>query len=106
MPKFLIRASYTAEGAKGLMKGGGSARRAAVQKMLEGLGGKLEAMYFAYGDIDAYVIADVPDAAAGIAISLTVNASGAVHASTTPLITVEELDAAARKSVKYTPPGA
>lgn len=105
MAKFLIRASYTADGAKGLMKGGGSARRAAVQKTIEGVGGKLEAMYFAYGDVDAYVIADLPDAASGIAISLAVNASGAVHASTTPLITVEEMDLAAKKSVKYTPPG-
>ena len=52
MPKYLIKASYTAEGAKGLMKAGGTARRAAVQKMIEGLGGKLEAFYFAYGADD------------------------------------------------------
>ena len=74
--------------------------------MLEGVGGKLEALYFAYGDVDAYVIVDVPDAASGIAISLAVNASGAVHASTTPLITAEELDLAAKKSVVYRAPGA
>ena len=99
MPKFMIKASYNTEGAKGLMKEGGSARRAVVQKLVESLGGKVEAFYFAYGEDDAYIIADLPDAATGIAISLTVNASGAVRLSTTPLITPEELDAASKKTV-------
>jgi uncharacterized protein with GYD domain len=106
MPKFMIKASYTAEGARGLLKDGGSARRAAVQKLVEGIGGKVEAFYFAYGEDDAYVITDVPDATSGLAISLAVNASGAVRLSTIPLITPEELDAASKKSVAYRAPGA
>jgi uncharacterized protein with GYD domain len=106
MPKFMIKASYNPEGAKGLMKEGGTARRAAVQKLVESLGGKVEAFYFAYGENDAYIITDMPDAATGIAISLTVNASGAVRLSTIPLITPEELDAASKKTVSYRAPGA
>ena len=106
MPKFLIKASYNADGARGLMKEGGTARRAVVEKLVQGLGGKVEAFYFAYGDADAYVITDVPDAAAGIAISLAVNASGAVRLATIPLITPEEIDAAAKKVVSYRAPGA
>ena len=106
MPKFLAKASYTTEGCRGLIKEGGSARRAAVQKLVEGLGGKLEALYFAYGDDDVYVIIDFPDAASGVAVSLAVNSSGAVRLSTVPLVTVEEMDAACRKSVSYRPPGA
>jgi len=106
MPKFMIKASYNTEGAKGLMKEGGSARRAVVQKLVESLGGKVEAFYFAYGEDDAYIITDMPDAATGIAISLTVNASGAVRLSTIPLITPEELDAASKKTVNYRAPGA
>ena len=106
MPKFLIKASYNAEGARGLMKEGGTARRALVEKLVQGLGGKVEAFYFAYGDADAYVITDVPDAAAGIAISLAVNASGAVRLATIPLITPEEIDAASKKVVAYRAPGA
>jgi uncharacterized protein with GYD domain len=106
MQKFLIKATYTAEGAKGLLKEGGSKRRAAIQKLIEGLGGKLESFYYAYGDDDAYIISDLPDAATGLAISLAVNASGAVRLSTTPLITPEEVDAAAKKTVKYKAPGA
>ena len=106
MAKFLIKASYTQDGIRGLMKEGGSGRRASVQKIVEGVGGKMEAFYFAYGDADAYVIADLPDAATGVALSLAVNASGAVRLSTIPLITVEEMDAASKKSVPYRAPGA
>ena len=106
MPKFMVKASYNTEGARGLVKEGGTARRAAVQKLVESLGGKVEAFYFAYGEHDAYVITDVPDAATGIAISLAVNASGAVRLSTIPLITPEEIDAASKKTVNYRAPGA
>jgi uncharacterized protein with GYD domain len=106
MPKFLIKASYSPEGARGLMKEGGSARRALVENILKGLGGKVEAFYFAYGEDDAYVITDVPDAASGLAVSLAVNASGAVRLKTIPLITPEEIDAASKKAVAYRAPGA
>ncbi len=106
MPKVMVKASYTADGARGLLKEGGTGRRAAVQKLIEGLGGKVECFYFAYGEADAFVIADLPDTAAGIAVSLAVNASGAVRLSTIPLITPEEVDAAAKKTVAYRAPGA
>lgn len=106
MPKFLIKASYTTDGVRGLLKEGGTGRRAAVVKLIEGLGGKVESFYFAYGEHDAYVISDLPDATTGIAISLAVNASGAVRLSTIPLITPEEIDAASKKSVTYRAPGA
>ncbi len=105
MPKFMVKASYNTEGVKGLIKEGGSGRRAAVQKLIEGMGGKVESFYFAYGADDAIVIADLPDAAAGLAVSLAVNASGAVRVTTVPLITPEEMDAASKKSVAYRPPG-
>ena len=106
MPKFIARVSYTSEGCRGLIKEGGTARRAAVQKLVEGMGGKLEAFYFALGQDDVYSIIDFPDAASGVALSLAVNASGAVRVSTVPLLTAEEMDAACKKSVAYRPPGA
>ena len=106
MPKFMVVATYGAEGARGLQKEGGTGRRAAVQKVVESVGGKVDGFYFAYGDRDAYVICDVPDAASGLAISLAVNASGSVRASTIPLITPEEMDAVAKKTVSYRAPGA
>ena len=104
--KFMIQASYTAEGARGLLKDGGSARRAAVQKIVEGAGGTLECFYYAYGPHDVYAVTDLPDTASALALSLAVNASGAVRLSTIPLITPEEIDAASKKSMTYRAPGA
>ena len=106
MPKFLIKASYNPDGVRGLITEGGSKRRAVVQKLIEGLGGKLEAFYYAYGDDDAVIIADLPDATSGVALSLTVNATGAVRLATIPLITPEEIDAASKKTIDYKAPGA
>jgi uncharacterized protein with GYD domain len=106
MPKFMIRASYTAEGFKGLVKEGGTGRSAAVRKMVENLGGKLEAFYFAYGGDDVYAITDIPDPTVGLAFSLAINASGTVRISMIPLISPEEIDAACKKSVDYRAPGA
>jgi len=106
MAKFLITASYTTEGTRGLLVEGGSGRKAAIQKALENLGGRLEAMYYAYGDTDVIVIADVPNTVSGLALSLSANASGTVNVKTTPLITVEEVDAACKTSVAYRGAGA
>lgn len=106
MAKYLIEASYTAQGTKGLLKEGGSKRAAAVKKVIEGLGGKLEAFYYAFGEGDVVAIVEVPDAAAIAAFSLTVSATGAVRISTTPLISPKEIDRACKKSVKYRAPGA
>jgi uncharacterized protein with GYD domain len=58
MPKYLVEARYTAEGAAGLAREGGSARRVAAARTVESAGGKLEAIYFAFGDVDAYMIID------------------------------------------------
>jgi uncharacterized protein with GYD domain len=106
MPKFMIRASYTLDGLKGLLSGGGSARRSAVEEMVSGLGGSVESFHFGFGEDDVYVIAELPDNVTAAAISLTVNATGGVEATTVPLLTPEEVDQAAEKSVDYRPPGA
>jgi uncharacterized protein with GYD domain len=106
MAKYLIRATYTADGAKGVMKDGGSGRKAAVDKAISGMGGKLESFYFALGDTDAFLVVDVSDATAAVAVSLAVNATGTVRTSMTPLLTVEEMDAACKKTVAYRAPGA
>lgn len=105
MPKYLIQASYTAEGTKGVLKDGGSKRRETVREAVASAGGKLDAFYFAFGDTDAFLIVDAPDHATVAAASLTVNASGAVRTKTVVLLTPEEIDQATRKGVKYTAPG-
>ena len=106
MPKFLVQASYTTEGIRGVIKEGGTSRRAAVQKLVESAGGRVDAFYFAHGEHDAYVITDFADNISALAVTLAVNASGAVRISTVPLITPEEIDAAAKKTVSYRAPGA
>ena len=106
MAKYMMKANYTVEGTKGLIKDGGSARRAAVQKAVEGLGGRMECFYFTLGEPDAFAIMDVPDTVSIVAMSLAVNATGGAHVSTTVLLTPEQIDEAAKKSVGYRPPGA
>jgi uncharacterized protein with GYD domain len=106
MPKYLFQGSYTLEGVRGLVKDGGSKRRAVAQQAIQGLGGKLEAFYFALGKDDIVGIADVPDNVSIAALSLTLASSGAFNARTTVLLTPEEIDQAAKKTVKYTPQGA
>lgn len=105
MAKYLVIANYTNEGVKGLLREGGSSRREAVRQVAESLGGSLEAFYFGFGDDDVYVVFDAPDNVSAAASSLVVNASGAVQARTVVLLTPEEMDAAAEKSVTYRPPG-
>ena len=106
MPKYLIEASYTLEGLKGIMKSGGTARRAAVQQAVESVGGRLECQYFALGEYDAFAIVDVPDHVSAAAISLAVTASGAARTKSTALLTPEEVDQAVNKKVQYRPPTA
>jgi uncharacterized protein with GYD domain len=105
MPKYLVHASYTSEGAKGVISEGGTGRRDAVAKLAEGLGGKLECFYFAFGDDDVVTIIDFPDNASAAAVSMTIGASGLVSTKTTVLLTPEEVDGAGRKSVAYRGPG-
>ena len=105
MPKYMVHASYTAEGAKGLLKSGGTARRKATEELLASLGGRLEAFYFTFGDEDAVLIVDLPDQVAASAIGMAVNASGAIRTRSTVLITPEEVDEATRRQVKFRPPG-
>ncbi len=106
MPKFLIEASYTPDGVKGVQSAGGTSRRDAVAQVAESVGGRLEGFYFAFGEHDVYVLLDLPDNESAAAVALTVNATGAVRARTAVLLTPDEVDAAAKRSVDYRPPGA
>jgi uncharacterized protein with GYD domain len=105
MPKYLAHASYTVEGVKGLIKDGGSKRREVVEQLTKGLGGTLEAFYYAFGDDDVFVIFDLPDNVSATAASLVINAAGAAKVKITVLLTPEEVDQATKTSVDYRPPG-
>jgi uncharacterized protein with GYD domain len=105
MARYLVKASYTVDGAKGVQSAGGSSRRDAVAKMAEGLGGKLESFDFAFGQTDAYVVLDLPDNQSAAAASIAVNVAGGATSEVVVLLTPEEIDAAAKLSVDYQPPG-
>jgi uncharacterized protein with GYD domain len=105
MAKYFIEAAYTPEGIKGLLKDGGSARRDAATRLMEGLGGTVEAFYYSFGSNEAYLIVDMPDNVSMAAAGYAVNASGAVTTKAVALLTPEEVDEACRQSPAYQAPG-
>lgn len=105
MARYLVHGNYVGEGISGLMKEGGSSRRDAIEKLVASLGGKLESVYYAFGDTDVYAIVELPDNATAAAASLVTNASGAVNVRVTVLLTPEEMDEAAKKAPEYRAPG-
>lgn len=105
MPKYLLEVSYTLDGVRGVLAKGGSARKAAAQTAAKSVGGKLDSFYFAFGGTDVFAVADVPDNTAAAAFALAVTAGGGATVRTVVLLTPEEIDAASKKGVKYSPPG-
>jgi uncharacterized protein with GYD domain len=105
MPKFLVEVKYSLDGARGLMAEGGSSRVAASKTLIESVGGTLETFYFAFGEADGYIIADMPDNASAAAAALAARASGGVLSRMVVLLTPEEIDAATEKQGNYRAPG-
>ena len=106
MPKYLVKASYSAEGTRGLLKDGGSGRMNAIEGLINSVGGSVEAFYYAFGDDDLIWICDLPSHSDAIAMSLAVNAARGARVTTTPLLTLDEIDDGVKKAVSYRPPGA
>jgi uncharacterized protein with GYD domain len=104
MPRFLFAASYTVEGVAGLRRQGGSGRREAVARAAHSVGGRLEHFYFAFGEHDVFAVADLPDNESAAAFALAVSEAGGATVRTVVLLTAEEVDAAARRSVEYRSP--
>lgn|SRR5205823_3428379 len=105
MPKYLIEASYTQDGVRGVQSAGGTSRRDAVAAVAESVGGSMESFYFAFGDADVYTVVDLPDNEAAAAVAIAVNSAGGASVRTVVLLTPDEVDAAAKRSVDYRAPG-
>lgn len=109
MPKYLLQVTYTQTGVQGVLKEGGTARREAIRQAAESIGGSLDAFYFAFGDVDAYCILDLPSNVVALKASLIGNAPGSVNVRYTVLATPEEVDEAAEAArenmAAYRPPG-
>lgn len=106
MPKYLVTAAYTATGASGLLRDGGTGRKNAITSAVEGLGGRVECFYFALGENDVYTVIDLPDQTDAIALTLAVASSGGATAFTIPLVSPSDVDVAVKKTLEYRPPGA
>jgi uncharacterized protein with GYD domain len=105
MARYLFQGTYSREGAQGLLRDGGTKRRAAVEALIASLGGRLEAFYYGFGETDLYILVELPDNVAAASASLIVVASGAGSWRTTALLTAEEMDRAAQSGGSYRAPG-
>jgi uncharacterized protein with GYD domain len=106
MSHYLFRAHYSQSGIQGVLKEGAASRIKAVSELAESVGGRVETAYWAFGDDDFLLIADMPSNAAAAAVATRVSASGAAGVSTTVLLTAAEVDEARGMGVTYRPPGA
>ena len=105
MARYLFQGSYSREGAQGLLREGGTKRRAAVETLIKDLGGRLEAFYYGFGETDLYMIVELPDNAAAAAASLIVVASGAGSWRTVVLLSAEDMDRVSKSGASYRAPG-
>ena len=106
MANYLIRAKYTQSGVTGLLKEGGTSRREALRSTIEGVGGTLNDLFYAFGDWDLYLITELPDDAAAAAVSMNISAAGALEVTVTVMVSPETIDEAISKAVPYRAPGA
>jgi uncharacterized protein with GYD domain len=103
--KYLFHGTYTPEGYKGLMAEGGSGRLKAASQALESAGGSLESFYFSFSGEDFYIVVDLPDNVTAASVLAAGNVTGTFRIQGVPLLTADQMDAVARKSVDFRPPG-
>jgi uncharacterized protein with GYD domain len=102
MARYLFQGTYSVEGIKGVLKEGGTGRRAAVETAIKSLGGKLEGFFYGFGETDVYVIVDGLDNATAAAFSMGVASTGTLSSvKTTQLLNPEEIDQASKKVMSY-----
>jgi uncharacterized protein with GYD domain len=105
MPTYLHIGTYTRPGTRVLRAQGGSARRAAVQAAVEGVGGSVREIFWSLGGSRVYAIIELPDDVTATALNLAADDAGALDLETVALLSAEEMDVAARRSAGYAPPG-
>ena len=108
MPRYMYEVAYTPE-AWAAMVEKPQDRVEAIRPAIRKLGGKIETAYFAFGDYDLVLIANMPDNVSAAAMSLAASAGGSVKAiKTTPLMTIREGMQAMRQAKRsgYTPASA
>ena len=107
MPHYLLQGTFSAQAISGLVKNPED-RSVAIRSIVEGLGGRLECMYYTFGESDVFVIVELPDNVTMAAMSMGSHTGGLMtNIKTTVLIPISEGVEAARiaGSIDYQPPG-
>ncbi|HXW56280.1 MAG TPA: GYD domain-containing protein [Candidatus Cybelea sp.] len=100
MPLYLTQLTYTAEAWNALVRNPQD-RFEAVRPAIEKLGGKIVSGYFAFGDYDVIVIAEMPNNVSAAAFAMAIAAGGACKSyKTTPLMTTAEAIEALNKAAQ------
>lgn len=106
MARFMYKVSYSKEGMQGVIKEGAANRKTFIEKMAAEMGGSISSFDFAFGDTDAYVIAEMADQITAAAVATAVAASGAGSIETVVLLSADDVDRAIEKHAPYRAPGA
>ncbi|MDP2639896.1 MAG: GYD domain-containing protein [Betaproteobacteria bacterium] len=107
MAYYMVQAAYTAEAIAAMVKKPED-RAAAIVPVVEKLGGKLEGLWFCFGEYDIVGISQMPDNVSAAAFAFAVSQSGKLRSvKTTPLMTSAEAMKAMKKAggVGYRAPG-
>jgi len=108
MAYYMIQAAYTADAIAAMVKKPED-RAAAIIPVIEKLGGKLEGLWFCFGEYDIVGVSQMPDNVSAAAFAFAVSQSGKLRSvKTTPLMTSAEAMKAMKKAggTGYRPPGA
>lgn len=108
MPHYLVQVGYTPASWAAQVKNPQDVRER-VGPSAEALGGRLQSVFYAFGEHDLVAIVEFPDNAAVAAWSMGVSAGGALRSfTTTPLVSAEDGLGALRNASKvagaYRPP--
>lgn len=107
MAYYMVQAAYTAEAIAAMVKKPED-RVAVITAVVEKLGGKLEGMWFCFGDYDVVGVSQMPDNVSAAAFTLAISQGGSLRAAkTTPLMTGGEFIKALKKvgGAGYKKPG-
>lgn len=106
MPFYMIQTSYTPEAWAGMVKRPQDRARAS-RAVIKNLKGRLVSFYYAFGENDVVLIAELPNNEAAAAAAMAAAAGGALKSvQTTVLMTVQEAMSGMRKAKQagYEPP--
>ncbi len=93
MAKFVLFGKYSAEALKNIS----AARTEEAKKIVQKLGGSIEAIITLLGDVDLLIPAELPGVNEAVQVSVALSKATGIAFRTAPAISVEEFDKLAEK---------